>query len=100
MNDETVAQQLTELLRQLESARISARQEHEKFRVALTGVLRLLSGNEATLKGLQGTPEELKGYILNLATELGEESTRQWESLKSQVELILSQIRESPDRKS
>jgi hypothetical protein len=100
MNEETVAQQLAALLKQLDTTRIAAGHEHEKFRVALTGVLRLLSGNEATLEGLQGTPEELKGYILNLATELGEESTRQWESLKSQLELILSQIRESPDRKS
>ena len=100
MNEETVAQQLAELLKQLDSVRNSTGHKHEKFRVALTGVLRLLSGNEATLKGLQGTPEELKGYILNLATELGEESMRQWESLRSQVELILSQVRESPDRKS
>jgi hypothetical protein len=100
MSEETVAQQLDELLKQLDAARIEAGHEHEKFRVALTGVLRLLSGNEATLKGLQGTPEELKGYILNLATELGEVSARKWESIKSQVELILSQTRESPDRKS
>ncbi|MFX0044535.1 MAG: hypothetical protein ACFE8Z_01685 [Candidatus Hermodarchaeota archaeon] len=100
MNEDSVAQQLVELLKQLDTTRIASGHEHEKFRVALTGVLRLLSGNAATLKGLQGTPEELKGYILNLATKLGEESARQWESLKSQLELIISQIRGSPDRKS
>ncbi len=100
MNEETVAQQLAELLKRLDGVRSSTGNKHEKFRVALTGVLRLLSGNEATLKGLQGAPEELKGYILNLAIELGEESMRQLESLRSQVELILSQVRESPDRKS
>lgn len=100
MNEDSVAQKLVELLKQLDTARSAAGHEHEKFRVALTGVLRLLTGNEAMLKGLQGTPEELKGYIINLATELSEESARQWEFLKSQIELILSQIRESPDRKS
>ncbi len=100
MSEETVAQQLAELLKQLDRVRIAADHEHEKFRVALTGVLRLLSGDEATLKGLQGTPEELKGYILNLAIELSEESARRWESLKSQIELILSQTRRYPDRKS
>jgi hypothetical protein len=100
MDEDSVALQLTEIIKRLEKTRLSVGHDHEKFRVALTGVLRLLSSNKATLKGLQGTPDELKGYILNLAAELSQESARQWELFKSQLETILSQAQESPHRKS
>ncbi len=36
----------------------------KRLEIALTGTLRLLSGEASTLKGLQGDPEALKGYIL------------------------------------
>ncbi len=100
MDEHSIARQLTELLEQLDSARMSIEQNHEKFRVALTGVLRLLSDGDTTLNGLKGSPEDLKGYILKLAAELSQVSTTQWEALRSQLAALLSQIQEAPDRKS
>ncbi|MFW9799718.1 MAG: hypothetical protein ACFFD9_04735 [Candidatus Thorarchaeota archaeon] len=100
MDENSIARQLNELLEQLDSARISIEQDHEKFRVALTGVLRLLTGGDTTLSGLKGSPEDLKGYILKLAAELSQDSTSRWEVLKSQLAAVVSQIREDADRKS
>ncbi len=100
MDEHSIERQLTELLEQLDSTRLSIEQSHEKFRVALTGVLRLLSGDDATLSGLKGSPEDLKGYILKLAAELSQDSTSRWEDLRSQLAAVLSQIREDSDRKS
>ena len=64
-------------------------QEHEKFQVALTGVLRLLSGQDTTLSNLRGRPDDLRGYIIQLAADLHKKSLDQYNTLRTEFNTIL-----------
>ena len=100
MENEALANQIRELLLKVESSQESIEEGYKKFQVALTGALRLLDGNNQMLGRLHGSPEDLKGFLLKLATELRSDTISHWESLKPKIEHILSSITETDDRKS
>jgi hypothetical protein len=87
-NDSLVAK-LREILIQIESSRKSIEEGHERVQIAVAGALRLLDNNNSMLEKLHGSPDDLKGFVLKLVTELNMETTRHWKSLQSQIEQIL-----------
>ncbi|MHA1902965.1 MAG: hypothetical protein ACXADL_03855 [Candidatus Thorarchaeota archaeon] len=64
-------------------------QEYERFQVALTGVLRLLSGQVTTLSNLRGSPDDLRGYIIQLAADLHQKTLAQYNALRTELNTIL-----------
>ena len=89
-NPETLVLQLTELRSNTVRMQDEIEQEYEKFQVALSGVLRILSGDGSTiLKAIQGSPEEVKGYLIQLASQLRQHTTESWESLKLELDNII-----------
>jgi hypothetical protein len=81
-DSKTLVLQLTELRNNAARMQSEIEQKYEKFQVALSGVLRILSGDgSATLKAIQGSPEEVKGYLIQIASQLRLYTTESWESL-------------------
>lgn len=99
MENEALAIQIRDLLLEIESSREAIEEEYKKFQVALSSVLRLIDGNNQMLGSLHGSPEDLKGFLLNLTTELRRDTISHWKSLKPKIEYILSNITEASDRK-
>ena len=92
-NHETLVLQLTELRSNTIRMQNEIEQEYEKFQVALSGVLRILSGDgSAILKAIQGSPEEVKGYLIQLAIQLRQHTTESWESLKIELDNMIELV--------
>ncbi len=100
MENDSLSNQLREVLVQVESSRTSIVKRHEKFQIAITGALRLLDGDSPLLDNLQGRPDDLKGFVVKLVTELGIETITHWESLHAKLEQIIVNMSEFHDRKS
>ena len=87
---ENLVLQLTELRSNTVRMQSEIEQEYEKFQVALSGVLRILSGDGSViLKTIQGSPEEVKGYLIQLASQLRQHTTESWESLKLELDSMI-----------
>lgn len=92
-DSENLVLQLTELRSNTVRMQSEIEQEYEKFQVALSGVLRILSGDgSAILKATQGSPEEVKGYLIQLATQLRQHTTESWESLKVELDNMIELV--------
>ncbi|MHA1483946.1 MAG: hypothetical protein ACTSPR_01355 [Candidatus Thorarchaeota archaeon] len=90
---ENLVLQLTELRSNTVRMQSEIEQEYEKFQVALSGVLRILSGDgSAILKAIQGSPEEVKGYLIQLATQLRQHTTESLESLKIELDNMIELV--------
>ena len=90
---ENLVLQLTELRSNTVKMQSEIEQEYEKFQVALSGVLRILSGDgSAILKAIQGSPEEVKGYLIQLAIQLRQHTTESWESLKIELDNMIELV--------
>jgi hypothetical protein len=100
VENRSLADNLREVLLQIESSRESIEKKHEKFQIAISGALRLLDDTDSMLEKLRGSPDDLKGFVLKLVTELRSETISHWESLKSQIEQIHANLPEFHDRKS
>jgi hypothetical protein len=100
MNNEQLTKEFNAILSLLNEQQGDINTIHEKFQVALTGVLRLVGDNTAsTLRNLQGNPEDLKAYLLQLNTEVIKTTTKSYESLRNRIEELLELV-SSSDRKS
>ena len=92
-DSESLVLQLTELKNNTVRMQNEIEQEYEKFQVALSGVLRILSGDgSAILKAIQGSPEEVKGYLIQLASQLRQHTTESWESLKMELDNMIELV--------
>jgi hypothetical protein len=100
VGNDSLANQLREVMLQIESSRESIEKGHEKFQIAITGALRLLDDNNSMLEKLRSNPDDLKGYVLKLVTELSMETLNHWETLHEQIEQILVSMPELHNRKS
>ncbi|MCK5302167.1 MAG: hypothetical protein KAJ96_03420 [Candidatus Thorarchaeota archaeon] len=90
---ENLVLQLMELRNNTVRMQSEIEQEYEKFQVALSGVLRILSGDgSAILKAIQGSPEEVKGYLIQLASQLRQHTTESWESLKIELDNMIELV--------
>jgi hypothetical protein len=99
VESDSLANQLREVLLHIESSRESIEKGHEKFQIAITGALRLLDDKSSMLEKLRGSPDDLKGFVLKLVTNLSAETISHWESLHAQIEQILTNMPEFHDRK-
>jgi hypothetical protein len=99
MNNERLAEELNTLLSQLNEQQVEIDTIQEKFQIALTGVLRLVGESTPTLTNLHGKTEDLKGYLIQLNTEVVQTRTRSYQTLKNRVEELIELVLSS-DRKS
>ncbi|MFW9843886.1 MAG: hypothetical protein ACFFEV_04865 [Candidatus Thorarchaeota archaeon] len=99
MNDDQLIDELNALLSQLNEHQLEIVTIQEKFQVALTGILRLVREGTPVLSTLQGKPEDLKGYLIHLNTEVTQTTTKSYQSLKKKVEELIELVSTS-NRKS
>lgn len=69
MDQQTLRLQLVELSGTLQRDQDTVENMFEKISVAMTSAFRLTQGNQTVLKALQGSPQEVQGYVLNLVSE-------------------------------
>jgi hypothetical protein len=99
MNEEQIVEELQALLSLLNEQQKEIEIIQEKFQVALTGILRLVGEGTPTLVNLHGKTEDLKGYLIQLNTEVVKTSSKSYQSLKTKMESLIESI-SSSDRKS
>jgi hypothetical protein len=96
MEQELLVTQLSEIAQTVQNNKKQTEVEFEKLQVALTGVLRLLAGEKSSpLIRMQGTPQDVKGYIIRLVSELHVNIVNRWETLSAKLEFVLKTIRNS-----
>jgi len=98
MNNEQLVNELDSLLTLLNEQQKEIDVIHEKFQVALTGVLRLVR-ETPTLTHLHGKTEDLKGYLIMLNTDVVKTTTKSYHSLRKRIEEVM-ELALSSDRKS
>ena len=100
MNNEQLTKELNIILNLLNEQQREVNAIHEKFQVALTGVLRLIGNDTSpTLMNLEGNPQDLKGYLIQLDTDVLETTTDSYEAVRTKIEELLELVSAS-DRKS
>jgi len=99
MNNEQLREELNAILVLLNAQQNDITEMQEKFQVALTGVLRLVGKEAPILSKLQGNPEDLKGYLIHLNSDVATTITKSYESLRTRIEEVLESL-SSSDRKS
>lgn len=99
MNNEQLTDKLNSLLSLLNEQQVEIDTINDKFQVALSGVLRLIGESSPTLTNLHGKTEDLKGYLIQLNTDVIETTTKSYESLRKRIEEVI-ELALSSDRKS
>jgi hypothetical protein len=96
MDLELLASQLSEISQTFNEEKAQTEEEFEKLQVALTGVLNLLTDeNGSPLAKMRGTPQDLKGYIIRLVSELHTNVMNRWDTLSLKVDSMLHAVRNS-----
>lgn len=98
MNNEQIVDELDSLLTLLNEQQKEIEVIHKKFQVALTGVLRLV-GETPTLTNLHGKTENLKGYLIQLSTDVIETTTKSHQNTRKKIEEVI-ELASPSDRKS
>jgi len=98
MKNEQVLNDLKCLLDFLNQQLAEIKSSHDKFLIALTGVLKVASGDASLITNLHGDPEHLKSYLLQMAMQITDSTTQSYESINKRVESIIEAI--VIDRKS
>ena len=94
MDPDKLASEISTILENVRKKKSQIESEHERFRVALAGSLRLLSGQEGkTLSNLQGDPEALKGYLISQVSELARITTEHLTNLSEELEKLVQMVR-------
>ena len=92
MTKEALVTELTSIIDFIEETRNRMGMEYDKFQVALTSTLRLLSDTSPTLTSLKGDAEDLKGYLVKTSTEIRQTTLQPYGQLKTRMEKILGLI--------
>ncbi|RDE11780.1 MAG: hypothetical protein C4K48_10835 [Candidatus Thorarchaeota archaeon] len=98
MKNEQVIDELNSLLKFLNEQLDEIKALHEKFLVALTGVLRLANDDDSLLTKLHGEPENLKSYLIQMAMRMSDTTTQSYETIRKKIETIIGST--PTDRKS
>ena len=98
MKNEQVIDELNSLLEFLNQQLDEIDSLHEKFLVALTGVLRLANDGDSLLTRLHGEPENLKSYVIQMAMRISDTTTQSYETIRQRIETIIDST--PTDRKS
>ena len=96
MDSDSLDVELKRILEVVKELLAESKEELDKFQVALTGTLRLLDGENTTLAALQGTPAELRGYVLQLTTQMSNNSDERFEKI---LDNLTALIKIAPDSK-
>jgi len=99
MNNEQLRDELNAILMLLNTQQNEITEMQEKFQIALTGVLRLVGQEAPIISKLQGNPEDLKGYLIHLNSDVVTAIVKSYESLRTRIEEVLESL-SSSDRKS
>lgn len=99
MNNEQLRDELNAILMLLNKQQNEITEMQEKFQIALTGVLRLVGQEAPIISKLQGNPEDLKGYLIHLNSDVVATIVKSYESLRTRIEEVLESL-SSSDRKS
>ncbi len=94
LTDGEIEQSLIELLDIIEKHREAFQDHFERFRVALSGGLRLLTGKDGTmLSGLQGNPEDVAGYLIRTSEETFTSALEGINQVRNMIMSILESVR-------
>jgi len=94
MENDNLIEQVISFSARIALAREEIEQKHDKFQVALTGVFRLLSeGKNPAIGRMQADPEQLKGYVIRLASQLRQDSLDICDTMKSGLASIIESAR-------
>ena len=66
-----------------------------KFEVALTGILRLLSGEGTSITSIKGSPSDLMGYLVRLLSELQRDSLSSLETIRMKLTALQDTVKNS-----
>lgn len=96
MDQDLLVAQLSGIFQSFQDEKEQTEGEFEKLQVALTGVLSLLTDKQSSpLVKMRGTPQDLKGYIIRLVSELHVNVINRWETLGLKLDSMLQAIRNS-----
>lgn len=89
MDSDSLGIELKKILEVVKELLEESKEEQDKFQIALTGTLRLLDGETTTLSALQGSPAELRGYILQLTTKMSKNSAERFEKILEHLTTVI-----------
>ena len=95
MDTDSLGFELKKILEVVKELLAESKEELEKFQVALTGTLRLLDGENTTLTALQGSPAELRGYVLQLTTQMSRNSVERFEKILNHLTTVIKNVPDS-----
>jgi len=98
MKNEQVLNDLKCLLDYLNQQLDEIRSLHDKFLIALTGVLKLTNDSSPLLTNLHADPENLKSYLIQMTMQISDLTAQSYEGVCKRIESIIKAI--SIDRKS
>jgi hypothetical protein len=98
MNKNSLIDRIEQLMSTTDTVIKSTEKKCEKLRIALSGTLRLLSGQKSTLTGVSGKPKDLRKYLVELVRDLEEESLDDLAAIQSELQKLLSFAKDSDYR--
>jgi hypothetical protein len=93
MTKEAIVTELASIIDSIEETRTRLGMDYDKFQIALTNTLRLLSDTSPTLVRLKGDTEDLKGYLVKTSTEIRQTVLQPFDQLKTRMEKVLGLIK-------
>ena len=88
MSKDQIRVELQSYITQLDQQQHLVISAHEKFRIALASTLKLLGDGSTTLKHLHGTPDDLKGYLIQLSNSLFDTTKNAFEHLRKGIQPV------------
>lgn len=95
MDTENIQTQLKELLEQITETKDELAQEYEKFEVALTGALRLLSGEGTSITSIKGNPRDLIGYLIRFLSDMQHNTLLGLETIQEKLTVLQESVQNS-----
>lgn len=92
MTKESLVTELTSTIEFIEKTRNRVSMDYDKFQVALSNTLRLLSDGSSTLVKMKGSADDLKGYLVKTTSEIRQTTLQPFDKLKSRMEKILELV--------
>jgi len=92
MTKEAIVTELTSIIDFIEETRNRIGMDYDRFQVALTNTLRLLSDTSATLVRMKGDADDIKGYLVRTSTEIRQTALQPYDQLKIKLKKVLGLI--------
>ena len=92
VDEDFVEVHLKELVVLIEAEKTSIDASFEKLLIAITSVLRLTDGQKDTLASLHGSPSELQGYIIDLASQIRKRTAQTNEHLLEKLNILVNDL--------